>query len=39
MSDVLEVLEFLAQERPQRGREVKKTLQNDLQAPEFWEEF
>jgi len=39
MSDVLEVLEFLAQERPQRGREIKKALHNDLRAPEFWEEF
>lgn len=39
MCDVLETLEFLAQERPQQGRETKKSLQDDLQAPEFWEDF
>jgi hypothetical protein len=37
MSDVLEVLEFLAQERPRQGRQMKKTLQCDLQAPELWD--
>lgn len=39
MSDVLEVLKFLAEERPQRGHQTKKALQQDLQAPEFWEKF
>ena len=39
MCDVLEVLEFLAQERPRQGRQLKKSLRSDLQAPEFWEDF
>jgi hypothetical protein len=39
MSDVLEILEFLAQERPERGRQTKKALQGKLQAPELWEDF
>ncbi len=37
MSDVLEVLDFLARQRPQQGQELKNALQDDINAPEFWE--
>lgn len=37
MSDILETLGFLAQERPQQGLHMKKALQGDLQAPEFFD--
>ena len=37
MCDILETLGFLAQERPQQGRETKIALQGELQAPDFFD--
>lgn len=37
LCDVLDTLEILAQERPQKGRETKNALLRDIRQPELWD--
>jgi hypothetical protein len=37
LSDIIETLEIVAQERPSRGRETRNALSRDIKQPELWD--
>lgn len=39
LSDILEILELLAAERPAKGRQTRRALEMEVQQPELWDKF